>query len=111
MRVSLIPGQLRGLGCGWSYGHQALPRIFDAVWLGANRACDEPRGIAGQVFGGRAAEWLHEAFEAFVQTVDGLDMECLVDDERALLRVDAVVWHAMLSGKEVVGRVTFTRHS
>ena len=89
----------------WSCGHQSAPRIFDALRLGANRARDEPPGIAGQVLGRRPAERLDEAFEAIVQAVDGLDVECPFDDERALLRVDAVVRHAVPPGEEIAGRV------
>jgi len=38
-----------------------------------------------------------------MQAVDGLDVECPVDDERAVLRVDAVVRHAILPGEDGVG--------
>jgi hypothetical protein len=40
-----------------------------------------------------------------VKIVDGLDVEGPVDNEGALLGVDAVVRDAILSGEEVVGRV------
>ena len=46
--------------------------MFDAVGFGANRACDEPQGVAGEVLGGRPTERGHETV---VKAVDGLDME------------------------------------